>query len=784
MSHPCPEERKSKVGIAMVRLAALLAMAIALLGLLLWTFGAAGRELAVAGQEPLATADTPTTVSSLLVTQTEQRDPLPATWYLRYTIHLENASSTPLYSISITDTLPRGTYFVTTDMGGVYAERVITWTLPSLAWGFPVDLHVELATASWLRGTISNTVTVGIAGEELITDTETTTFLSPNAIPTATPGSPPLPAPTATPQATPTLGPTSDPLHPPTATAPFVIPVRPTPSTASPADLPPVIFVMLDWTNGDWGNPDYSFSYLSSSGAQVELRGHPEYGALGGWNEFPWDELNPDAGVYDWGKVDRYIRDAQRMKVTLPDGTVIAKPIGISVVTWTAHEDLDKIGINRTPKWIAERYGAEISDCYDPDGAAGGCKPYCTPNFTDPAWQYWFDQFILAMGRHYDNNPAFYNLAWINIATGVDAETRQRKNTQGCMYYAGNSLFFDRWCAHVLETYNRAFPHLPQFIQTSSEGIHQYASMAAAFPSQMTGVKVNGLAVDHRNAEIYFDDVLVGGVTGTSLLFHKWIPTGFEPGIDPGTFGVYWMLMEGLSAHPHLVDIQLPILENAYQAERQTGFPLLNFLRVHLDRTPADTPDVWIVLRETQQTSSCWNSGIGIYKCYSPHRGDYEYWLYRREDAPASRTVALLGGALARELPAEARGHIYSYHSSRRTDQASGNRYMSFDVDDDYTFAGATPRAAGGSVEWTLIVTVLNQGTDTLSLEYQNANGDWIERRIRKGPELGPVDTWVDYTWQVDDAYFADSLPGGVDFRLDCNDDGDEFIHRLIVRGE
>jgi hypothetical protein len=300
----------------------------------------------------------------------------------------------------------------------------------------------------------------------------------------------------------------------------------------------------------------------------------------------------------------------------------------------------------------------------------------------------------------------------------------------------------------------------------------------------MTGVKVNGLAVDHNNAEISYDGVLVGGVTGTSQLFHDQIPTGFEPGTDPGIMGVYWMFMEGLSVHPYLFDVQLPIIANAYEAQRQTGFPLLDFLRTHLGKTPADTPDVWIVLRETEHTASCWQSSSGIYKCYGPHRGDLQYWLYRREGAPASRTVALGGGALALDLPSEARRHIYSYHSSRRTDQASGNRYMSFDVDDRYTYAGYVPWAADGSVWWTITVTVLNRGTDTLSLEYQSYGGEWIERPIQKGPELGPINTWVDYTWRVDDAYFDNRLPGDVDFRIDCNNDGDEYIHRLIVRGE
>nr|MBC7245298.1 hypothetical protein [Chloroflexota bacterium] len=145
--------------------------------------------------------------------------------------------------------------------------------------------------------------------------------------------------------------------------------------------------------------------------------------------------------------------------------------------------------------------------------------------------------------------------------------------------------------------------------------------------------------------------------------------------------------------------------------------------------------------------------------------------------------MALVGDAL-RELPSEARSHIYAWHSTRRTDQATGNPYMSFDVDDRYPYAGHVPKAAGGPVSWTITVTLVNQGTDTFSLEYRDYYGNLVERRVSKGAGLGPLNTWVDYTWKVNDAYFANGLLGGMDFRIDCNNDGNEYIHRLIVSGE
>jgi len=735
----------------------------------------------------------------LSVQKLDQWDPLPATWRIRYTISITNTGELALSSIVVTDTLPAGTFFVSASMGGVHDSGMVIWAIPNLSPGFNVELHLTLGTYSTLRGMITNTVAASALGTLTLTDTETTTVTAPPVTPTHTVT--PTPAPTHPLPSNPTgtATPTHAPSYTPTATParretpkpqlPGAIPPpSPTPGLVAgnppPVNLPPVIFVMLDWMNGDWANADYSYTFVDRWGHWQEVQGHPEYGALGGWAEFYWDEMNPRKGVYNWTKADQYIKKAQAMRVRLPDGRVVAKPVGIAVATWVMDENAYRIGTNRTPHWVASESGDSIISCYDPDGPWGPCKPFCTPRFSNTVWQYWFDQFIFAMGRHYDNNPEFYNLAFIVIATGADAETIERKNMHDCIYYGGNSPSFNDWVAHIMETYNRAFPNTPQFIQSTVHSIHYHAEQAAAFPSQMTGVKVGGLKVDVPNAEVRYDNVLVGGVTGFSKLWHQVIPTGYEPKHANGIEGSYWFFMEGLCTHPYMFDIQLPNIRDTYLAEQRTGFPILDFVRKHLGKTPQNTPDVWIVLRDTYEQDITWTGSDGIVRTYGPHHGDFEYWLYRSDSAPGSRTVALLGSDLIAELPSPARDHIYGWHSTRRTDEATGHPYMSFDVDDRYPYTGQVPKAAGGQVSWEITVTFVNHGTDKLSLEYVDYYGNVIERRITKGPALAPLDNWVDYTWHVDDAYFDNRLPGGMDFRLDCNNDGDEFVHRLIVSGQ
>nr|MBC7245299.1 DUF11 domain-containing protein [Chloroflexota bacterium] len=604
--HP---DRYSKPKYILSRLG-LFALLLGLLWLGLCTVQFVGSEHCWA-QDIAFVTPTPAPLPALFLAISDQRDPVPAQWRLRYTIRVENPNACILSSVWVTDILPIGTYFVSADTGGIYGDGVVTWTIASLAWDFAVDLHLELGTYSWLEGVITNTVVAIADGTLPVTHTETTTIVAatptPAVIsnplytptststrtPTPTPTSTRTPTPTPTSTRTPTPTPTSTPIPTSTPTrtptwtptpidvsipTPEFTPVLPslTPVSSVPVHFPPVIFVMLDWMNGDWSNPNYYMSWINRFGGREEVRGHPEWGALGGWWEFVWAHLNPYKGVYDWTKTDEYILKAQRMRVTLPDGSVIAKPVGIAVTTWTFHETDEQIGVNWTPSWVASMGGGSITSCYDPDGPSGPCKPMCTPNFGNTVWQYWFDQFILAMGQHYDNNPDFYNLAWINIATGVDEETMERKNVHGCTYDIGNSPAFNNWVDRVMGTYNLAFPNTPQFIQSTLHGIHYHCALAASFPSKMTGVKVNAWEVDSPNAEIRYDGVLVGGVTGFSQLYHELIPTAFEPGgAVPRVNGAYWMFMEGLSVHPYILDVQYPNIAEPIPLDRSLVFPFL-----------------------------------------------------------------------------------------------------------------------------------------------------------------------------------------------------------------
>ncbi|MGQ9667533.1 MAG: hypothetical protein ACUVWB_09490, partial [Anaerolineae bacterium] len=106
----------------------------------------------------------------------------------------------------------------------------------------------------------------------------------------------------------------------------------------------------------------------------------------------------------------------------------------------------------------------------------------------------------------------------------------------------------------------------------------------------------------------------------------------------------------------------------------------------------------------------------------------------------------------------------------RRTDQATGNPYMWFKVDDNYLY--------GGTNAISITVTYFDRGTDTWSLEYDGPGG--VMKSAGTVTKTN-TNTWKKYTFFIDDARMANGLLGLSDFRINCNGDGNEYVHLVMV---
>jgi len=476
--------------------------------------------------------------------------------------------------------------------------------------------------------------------------------------------------------------------------------------------IPPCIFTMLDSRNVDY------------------QKVYPELGALGGWAKFYWDDMNPQRGQYDWTTPDAYLRAAAAMTVTLEDGSIIPKPVGLCFATWEMLTTSSRIGVNRTPVWVGNY--VQLSSCYDPDGA-GGCLPFCTPRWSEPVWQGFFDDFIMEAGKRYNNNPEFANLAFMLISTGADDETVERKDNYGCKYYSGNTFSFDKWVERIMGTYSRAFPNLSCFIQTTVHGSVVLADLARTFPSQSVGLKFNGATMDVENAEVRRDGVLVGGLLGYGVLNDGVLPSGFEPKHGEDEKGIYRMIMESLSAKPTMWDIQLPNIITAGKTKAVFGVDVLGILRRYLGKTSIDAPAAWVMLRGTGKKDDCWTpSGASYLQCNGPDKDDISYYM-DRVDAPGARPVLLIAEKLT-QIPIAARNHPFGWQSARRTDRASGNTAMAFKLDNRFIASS-----------WVVTATVVANG-DEIGLEYLSVSG--VTETIWQVVG-GTVGEWTSVSWAV-----------------------------------
>lgn len=80
---------------------------------------------------------------------------------LTYTVHVENTGGADATNVVVTDTLPDGVTFASADEGGVATDRSIAWTIPTLAAGVGIDLHITATVdATTAAATLVNHVVV------------------------------------------------------------------------------------------------------------------------------------------------------------------------------------------------------------------------------------------------------------------------------------------------------------------------------------------------------------------------------------------------------------------------------------------------------------------------------------------------------------------------------------------------------------------------------------------------------------------------------------------------
>ena len=470
----------------------------------------------------------------------------------------------------------------------------------------------------------------------------------------------------------------------------------------------------------------YPGIYIMHDNAHMNPSAHPD--AAGTWSGtnglFFWDELEPSEGSYNWSQIDNFIAKAWSYG--------LAPSIGIHIMEG---------GGGRVPEWVYTQAGARRLQC-----------SWDMPRYWDEIFLEKYKNFILALGERYDDDP---RLEWIQTGTGIYGETQPSSNNDDACIAAAMQADLPGvdpgglWVGvvnNISNFYAQAFQNKPVMVQFAPTFMHmcerKWTTMYAA--SLGIGAKNNGLRWDDDPAFIPAPHALAGcGFYDPYDLYGDSVPTAWEGvrsmHMTDDTLQ-YWGLLNGLDKHPDYMNLHRDLIEETDDLD------FMRFVNSHLGVSVNNTPSIWIAMRETQQS-------------WMPQWGDYSFWLYRSDEVTGGQTVPEWNVSAEK----------YGFYA-RRTDQATGNPYMYFSVDDGYIFGGAQ------SVE--LSVIYYDQGNDSWRLEYDSSSG---ATKLAGTVQKTNSGTWKTVVFNLADARFANTQAGGSDFRIYCNNDGDDYIHFIQI---
>lgn len=459
------------------------------------------------------------------------------------------------------------------------------------------------------------------------------------------------------------------------------------------------------------------------------------YPLVGGHRTFYWNELEPNEGDFAWYKIHDFINQqaAEGKKAAFGISTYNGLFGGISV-----------------PGWFISAYPFAVVTC------TGGHQ---IPKYWHDRYLEKYGNFVAALGREFNGNA---NLSWIQIGTGLYGENQPSPDYfDSCLQSAGlDSIIWVNTATAITTLYTNAFRTTPALFQFAPRYLADWERPTSADHAATTGAGLmhDGLVPDRDKAFGSNNACNNGaGHWDPIVKYSSSVPIAFESYqfYLPTVADVYWGILNGLAKHADYLNLDKCLLNVCDASEnvvlplqpRTDVFPLYQFANRYLGKTVQNTPSVWAALRETEYT-------------FCPDAGNFAFWLYQDNEANGGRTVAEWN------VSAYPEGRY-----ARRTDQATGNRYMYFDVDDSYI--------NGGMNQVVVTIRYYDSGADRWQLHYQAQSDAY---KLAGEVQKTNSGSWLTATFTLDDAKFANGQIAGNDFRVDCMNDGNEWIHLVDVR--
>lgn len=581
-------------------------------------------------------------------------------------------------------------------------------------------------------------------------------------LPTTTP-------PTPTPQATPTPEPTPTRAGWPT----------PTPG-ASPTPLPPAptatpIPTRHITPGSRWEGVQRPGIYMA-----YDYSGHnPQtYGTVGSLASFHWSALENKKGQYTFSDIDRWLAKLNTY--------------GLKGAFFVDLFDGGCHGDRALPDYIIKDDRAVVRRNLGYVCPQSGRTWKAIPNYTSSYLQERYKALIFQLGAKYKNDP---RVEFIAIGTGIYGETRAAAETADLNALKAAGLTSELWVDFVKKVggwYREAFsdetgrllkPVLQQsapvtFAAWERREINEHAVQLGI------GISQNLMYPDGEGV-LFQDNPACPYCSWYDFPVLYWdvVPTAWEAYEQQTctTELVWWGLYNILNKHPVYLRVAWPLVRS------NSGTPKWQFIAPFKWAAPffgvraSNAPSAWVALREHRDP---WRplSCLGIDKGaqhQNPQWGNYGFFMDQRNDLPGGRTVPETNDPKVTRMGANT--HPYNpalppgkeAWAVRRTDEATGNPYMFFDVSSDFL---------AGTHSVVIRITYWDYGEDTWSLHYKNADGEVVTAGVVKKTNSRE---WRTAEFKLSQAKWDNSLPegtGGADFFLDSNNDGDEWVHFVEVK--
>lgn len=537
-------------------------------------------------------------------------------------------------------------------------------------------------------------------------------------------------------------------------------------------DLPPVDDVAVvmgeDYSLPEWAHPAPYSGYIGSRDLP-----RPE-GSMRIENLWlSWADLEPVRGQYNWELIDN------RLAAAAAGG--YQYNLHLQSITYGGGDESLGIEVERkVPDWAEEEFGLTADEIIN---LGWEFDLLIIPGWR-PEISAAFNELIRAFGaRGYPNSPQLASAYILGISPSRGEEfwlTHRALDTLE-QEHGFSAAVLDTWMSSRFDAYGEAFAGVThKLVWVGKQGPWRYLNRPDYSELALRLVyDAWAMGAGNRSSAIeYYNEWLNEPALGQSVDENGYLQVDESAppvnsvrffGDENEEYGEEWVWRFGsLSGERQryrfsvlrALQMRMRFLWTSDAAEAVN--PALSYyVGMSLGHSATTSPDAWAYLRESPVNT--FHSPVGVVR-------NFERYLKQR-DLPGGQTVP--AQRHFREFNA---GSDYQAATSdwyddlaRRTDVASSNPYIFFDLDDRFQTHGAVQ----------IKVEILDNSGASWHLEYLNQQNELTETNRFYNRADGKIKT---VTFTLPEPRFANGLSSGMDFRIACDGPGDVTVRwvRLV----